>query len=205
MKVFKNILLILVSIIMLAGVDPSNGTCTIEFNLTTLNPDSILHVMENPREDENKYLQVVWNTGDTGRSIKITKPGLYIASVKDSWLTEGGRIKGVFVKGLPDSVRIDTIIEQFSGSVFDPIITERSLKLNICGEVQYRTYTDIYQCYNDECDSVLWTETHKLWEGFWSGLIDSILVIDVKTPLIIEANSIIIDNQNVSISEWELY
>jgi hypothetical protein len=167
----------------------------IEFQTNKLS-DGLLIVPKKIYNDH--YIEVVWNTGDTGSSVIINSPGKYICSIKDVWNLQTGIQKGIFIHGYYDTIRIDTIIDD----IMPYNINEqyfRQFTFNINGQIKELTYRDTSWFENGK---FYYTETHPLRNGFWSGLIDSITIDKVSEPLIINAKSLIIDGKKIQIDQW---
>ncbi len=208
MKRITFILGALVLFIILSGIyDPRLSIPEIKFKVFQYKNKAQLTVLASPNETAAKSLEVVWSTGDTGNTIIVRKSGFYKVSVKDKWTIAGqpGYSRGIFVKGLPDQIRIDTIIlpnTLYGKPIWANLTKEKTFLLNINGKKVRRTVTTFSRCYDPECDSTIWTEAHPEWVGFWSGFIDSVKVVSYGRPLAINAKIIVKEKKSNIKNVW---
>lgn len=186
--------LLLIAWVALAIYDPSggtielrnasNGTARIHFvvNGNTLNyPHNQLFEKIGHREFE-----ILWLSGDTSRSIEITHPGIYVASIKDKHLLNGVWSGPYFLRGLPDTIIIDTIISpntNYGLPHLDTIVTDIQYTVNLLGSVDTIVESFITRCYNQSCDTIFYRAPRPAFTGFWSGLIDTLRVSRFRQPL----------------------
>ncbi len=189
--------------------DPTMNIAEIKFDVIDNAIKGSLTIPQGSSEDQYHFLELEWSTGEIGRSITITSPGTYRVSIKDKWAREGTGeyFKGLFIKGLPDNIRIDTIIEgntNYLKSRWPDRSYEKSFLVCKNGERRIEQYTISEGCYDAECDSVIYTEAHPEWNGFWSGVIDSITLTEVTKPLVINANVLLHENSIILKKVWDV-
>lgn len=164
-------------------------------------------------------VEVVWNTGDTGSTIIIDTPGVYIVSVKDVLTvsdTAGKflkipRINNVsypytyspqFIYGYPDGVRIDTFsVDSADFYASENYSFDHTYMLINGGTLYEQTFTDSVW-YEAETEKYYFTETHPVYEGFWSGLLDTIIIQDQTLPLMVGAKVMVKDNKVLTGKKW---
>jgi hypothetical protein len=208
-KIISISILAILFILSSAIYDPSLNIADIKFQVINYAENGSISVPVGIQETQNNYLEIVWSTGDTGRSIIINAPGTYRVSIKDKWkLVESNKYSSaVFVKGLPDGVRIDTIIMEngdYMKRPWDSISDVKTILTCENGKRQLKQYTEFLRCYDAECDSLIWTEAHPVWNGFWSGVIDSITLTEVAKPLVINANVLLHENSVILKKVWDV-
>lgn len=155
------------------------------------------------------WAEYVWNTGDTGKTIIIDTPGLYIVSVKDVWTIKRGNGDGftfdtiyqdkcLFLKGYPDGVRIDTIVMDtvMAGINYQEF---RTINIIINGKVTAVTYRDT--AWTDGTKTY-YTETHEAYYGFWSGRLDSIVIQEQRLPIRVNAKVLINEGNAITGKKW---
>lgn len=205
--------LLLIPLFLVADYNPSRGTARIIFNVTKLNSADYISFPSDSSESQNRYLQVVWNTGDTGKSLVIDTPGIYICSVKDviffdsSYQNISGRdpywMSPVLIRGLPDTVLIDTLmVTDADGAIFENFSTIRQFTLNKHGVIVTETYRDT-SWVSATADTVWWTESVPHYLGFWSGVIDSIVISERNLPVLLNTRLLINDKEMIINRKWD--
>lgn len=148
------------------------------------------------------YIEFVWNTGDTGSSIIIDKPGLYIVSAKDYWLINKGPnsyyFGPSFIRSYPDGVRVDT----FSTNVpISKSVNARTYFLTDSGRVYSRVFID--SSWTDG-EKYYWTETHPTFLGFWSGKLDTIIVEEQRLPIRLNTKVLVSEGNSITGKRWRV-
>ncbi|MBN2814836.1 MAG: hypothetical protein JXQ80_12215 [Bacteroidales bacterium] len=205
--------LLLISICLLADYNPTTGTARIVFDISKLNTADFLTFPSDSSESQNRYLQVVWNTGDTGKSLVIDTPGIYICSVKDVILfdtlfqnynrRDPYWMSPVLIRGLPDTVIIDTLmVTDTDGAITDNFRTIRQFTLNKRGHFVTETYRDTSWA-SATNDTMWWTESVPHYLGFWSGVIDSIVITERNLPVLLNTRLLINGKEMLINRKWD--
>jgi len=202
-KNFVIVLLLFAGILCMSIYDMTGYR--LRFNVSKLQDDTVSVDSGYTIGNGAGYIELVWNTGDTGSTIIIDTPGVYIISAKDVWAIKKANANGsiiydtiykkaIFLKGYPDYVKIDTIV---MNEVL-PYPNYRILNTHTLidqGRVYQQTYRD-----TGWTDGVktYYTESHPGWSGFWSGKLDSIIVMpnSGKFPITI-GTSVMVDNRSM--------
>jgi len=193
--------LLFVSVSMLSIIDFSNNF-SIEFNISQLDASDRVKIDTNYPQG----LEITWSTGDTGCSIIIDTPGMYICSVKDIWPIfdiEGNfkyNIKPFVIRGIPDAVKIDTFIMDtvFEGENFQDFHT---YILTDEGNFYLATFRDTLWTTETQ---TFYTETRAAYTGFWSGLLDTITISLVDKPLMLDAKILFLDDEYLKLRRWDV-
>lgn len=177
------IVLLLVSGFLCMSVWDATGY-RLRFNVSKLQDDTVSVDSGYTIGNGAGYIEIVWNTGDTGSTIIIDTPGIYIVSVKDVWNIKRNQNrdgtydyiyqqKGYFIHGYNDGVSIDTI-------VMDTVIADFNFQefrtINIIDNNGIVTPTVFRDTAWTDATKSYYTETHGLCNGFWSGKLDTIVV-----------------------------
>ncbi|MBN1187024.1 MAG: hypothetical protein JXB49_32400 [Bacteroidales bacterium] len=187
----KKVIIALLLIIGIFGLSiyDFTGNYRINFDISELQSNTISIDTNVYADKTGRYVEVVWSTGDTGSGIIINQPGTYIVSVKDVFNVVKAdsseyQQKCVFIYGYPDGVRIDTfVIDTVSPASFNRAIFH-TIDIITDGVVHQVSYRDT--SWTDESKSY-YTETHPIYGGFWSGMLDTIIIQKQKLPVVINA------------------
>jgi hypothetical protein len=197
------LILLLIPFLLIADYNPQQGTARIIFEVSNLNTANYVSFPADTNEDSFNYLEVVWNTGDTGKSLIIHSAGTYVCSVKDKlyMAVEAKWVTPVWIHGLPDTVIIDTF------NVYNPqgngvnIATVRQFRMRKRGNLVIETYRDTAWMYNDT--TLRYTESHARYFGFWSGVIDSIAITQRSFPVLLNARVYVKNNKMIINRKWD--
>ena len=156
----------------------------LRFNISKLQDDTVSVDSGYTIGNGAGYIEIVWNTGDTGSMIIIDTPGIYVVSVKDIWNIKHNQtlqgsydyiyqVKGQFIHGYCDGVNIDTIV---MNEVIPGINYQEFLTINIIDSNGIVTPTVFRDTAWTDATKSYYTETGGTYNGFWSGKLDTIVV-----------------------------
>jgi len=152
----------------------------------------------------NGYLEVTWNTGDTGTFIIIDTPGVYICSVKDVWRITSHidsstyYERAYFIAGYPDTIITDTFRFDIQGTETALYRSDTVIMISN-GQLYEHIYCDSSWI---EEDMYVYTQSKPRHYGFWSGMLDTVIIQEVKRPIWIDAGTIIINGKKANINSW---
>ena len=211
MKRIIYLCLVLIGILCMSVYD-FTGNYKIQFKIEDLNESNHISV-PTQQLSSGSYIELVWNTGDTGSTIRIDTPGVYIVSAKDVWSikksSSDGHIvydtiiqKSIFVHGYPDTVQVKTFnfdVDYFGESER----TVRTFRMIQNNEIVDRSFVDtLYYNYSDS--TVTYTETHAICKGFWSGMLDTIVIRKQSLPIMVNAKIMVRDNKILTGKKWRV-